>query len=102
MVHDRPHATAVSANPEPVNRVLTRIVDNSPFFRGRIDETSKSLSKGSNSLFLLNQVRGLVKELLVGDYALGEDSLSRQAERRLGSRAQQDAFVADRVCCTDR
>lgn len=64
----------------PVNRVLTKIVDGSPLLKGRVDETSKTLPKFSQSLFLLNQLRGLVKELLFGDYALAEDALRRSAE----------------------
>jgi DNA sulfur modification protein DndB len=79
---------------EPVNRVLTRIVDGSDFFRGRVDETSKTLAQLSQSVFLLNQVRGLVKELLIGDYAIAEDSLSRLAVKQIGTPEQQDAFVA--------
>lgn len=78
---------------EPVNRVLTRIVDSSDFFRGRVDETSKTLSKLSQSVFLLNQVRSLVKELLVGDYAISEDSLSKLAAKQIGIPEQQDAFI---------
>jgi hypothetical protein len=60
---------------EPVNRVLTKIVDESEFFRGGIDETSKSLSKNSPATFLLNQVPGMVKELPFHDYALAEASI---------------------------
>jgi DGQHR domain-containing protein len=79
---------------EPVNRVLTRIVDQSEFLKGRVDETSKTLAKLSQSVFLLNQVRGLVKELLIGDYAVAEDTLSRYASQQLGTAEKQDAFVA--------
>lgn len=78
---------------EPINRVLTRLVDGSTFFRGRVDETSKTLPKLSQSVFLLNQVRGFVKELLVGDYGLGEDSLARSTSKLLSTNEQQDSFV---------
>ncbi|GAA3472885.1 DNA sulfur modification protein DndB [Nonomuraea roseola] len=78
---------------EPVNRVLTKIVDESPFFRGRIDETSKSLSKNSPAAFLLNQVRGLVKELLFRDYALSEASIPGRSAQVIGTTEAQDAFV---------
>ncbi|MBY8855381.1 DNA sulfur modification protein DndB [Nocardia sp. CA2R105] len=86
---------------EPINRVLTRIVDESPFLEKRVDETSKSLSKGATSLFLLNQIRGLVKEILVGDYAISEDALSRHTQRLLASKADQDAFVEDTLLVLD-
>lgn len=77
---------------EPVNRVLAEIVD-STFLKARIDETSKSLPKLSQNLFLLNQVRGLVKELLVGDYAMADVPLDRNAKERIGTKEAQDRFV---------
>lgn len=78
---------------EPVNRVLNHIVTRSTLLNERIDETSKTLPKQSQSLFLLNQVRGFVKELLVGDYAIGDDALARITAKRLGSKAEQDRFI---------
>jgi DNA sulfur modification protein DndB len=73
--------------------VLTKIVDESEFFRGRIDETSKSLSKNSPATFLLNQVRGMVKELLFHDYALSEASIPARSKQVIGTPEAQDAFV---------
>jgi DGQHR domain-containing protein len=78
---------------EPLNRVLTKIVDGSDLFRGRIDETSKSLSKLSPAVFLLNQVRGMVKELLFRDYALSEASIPARSHQVIGTVDTQDAFV---------
>ena len=78
---------------EPVNKVLTRLVDQSNLLKGRVDETSKTLAKLSHSVFLLNQVRGFVKELMAGDYGLAEDSLSKLAIQQLGTFQQQDMFV---------
>lgn len=78
---------------EPINRVLSRVVDSSRLLSGRVDETSKTLSKMSQNLFLLNQVRGLVKELLVADYAMEEKAFSRNASHRLATVAQQDEFI---------
>ncbi len=77
----------------PINRVLTGIVKGSALFNGRIDDTSKTLPKMSQSIFLLNQVRGLVKELLVRDYAMAEESLGRSIASRIGTREQQDGFI---------
>ncbi|GGP39277.1 DNA sulfur modification protein DndB [Streptomyces sindenensis] len=79
---------------EPLNRVLTKIVDGSALFAGRIDETSKSLSKLSSAIFLLNQVRGLVKELLFQDYALSEASIPARSFQAIGTTEKQDAFVS--------
>ena len=78
---------------EPVNKVLHRIVNEAGIFKGRIDESSKTLSKLSQYVFLLNQVRGLLKELLVGDFAVAEPTFAKAAEQRLRTSVQQDAFV---------
>lgn len=78
---------------EPLNRVLTKIVDESPFLRGRVDETSKSLSKNSPAVFLLNQVRGMLKELLFHDYALSEASIPARSAQVIGTTEAQDAFI---------
>ncbi len=77
----------------PINRVLTGIVKGSELFNGRIDDTSKTLPKMSQSIFLLNQVRGMVKELLVRDYAMAEDPLARNITSKIGTREQQDVFI---------
>ncbi|WP_143200226.1 DNA sulfur modification protein DndB [Kitasatospora sp. CB01950] len=79
---------------EPLNRVLTKIVDGSDLFKGRIDETSKSLSKFSPAIFLLNQVRGMVKELLFHDYALSEASIPARSLQVIGTTDKQDGFIA--------
>ncbi|MEV6525568.1 DNA sulfur modification protein DndB [Longispora sp. NPDC051575] len=79
---------------EPINRVLSRFVAETPLFCGRIDQTSKTLPKMSQSVFLLNQVRAMVKELLFGDYAMSEDTLAPKAAQLLGREQQQDVFVS--------
>lgn len=78
---------------EPLNRVLTKVVDESALFKDRIDETSKSLSKLSPAIFLLNQVRGMVKELLFHDYALSEASIPSRSFQVIGTTDTQDAFA---------
>lgn len=78
---------------EPVNRVLAKIIDRSPLLKGRVDETAKTLPKLSQNLFLLNQIRGFIKELLVGDYGMEEKAFSRNASERLATVAQQDSFI---------
>jgi DNA sulfur modification protein DndB len=86
---------AVYNTREPVNRVLTKIVEGSTFLHGRIDETSKTLPKLSQHVFLLNQVRGFVKELLFSDYAMSDDTLRRLTAQRLDTQAKQERFVSD-------
>lgn len=78
---------------EPVNKVLQRIVSGSGILQGRVDESSKTLGKLSQSIFLLNQVRGLMKELLVGDFSVTDDVFIRAAAEQLGTADQQEAFV---------
>ncbi|WP_033440176.1 DNA sulfur modification protein DndB, partial [Saccharothrix sp. NRRL B-16314] len=90
-----PSLLAVYNTREPVNKVLAAITSRSKLFEGRIDESSKTLPKLSQHVFLLNQVRGFVKELLFGDYAMSEDSLTRQATQRIGSSEAQDEFVQE-------
>ncbi|MBF6466384.1 DNA sulfur modification protein DndB [Nocardia beijingensis] len=88
---------AVYNTREPVNGVLADLVDRTRFFRGRVDATSKTLPKASQSVFLLNQVRQFVKELLFADYALTEDSVARQSAQLIGDKAARDELVADAV-----
>jgi hypothetical protein len=88
---------AVYNTREPINGVLAGIVDRTRLFKGRVDATSKALPKASQSVFLLNQVRQFVKELLFADYALSEDSVARQSARLIGDKASQDEFVTDAV-----
>lgn len=78
---------------EPVNKVLQMIVKKSGMLQGRIDESSKTLGKLSQSIFLLNQVRGLMKELLVGDFSVTEEAFIKAAAGRLGTSEQQEEFV---------
>lgn len=80
---------------EPVNRVLAKIVEGSRLLKGRVDETSKTLGKLSQSLFLLNQVRAFVKELLVRNFTMNEEGFTRMASRRLQSPQLQDEFIRE-------
>ena len=56
----------------PANGLVLDLIDRCDIFKGKIDSTSKTLSVKSANLFLTNQVRQMVKELLVGDYALAD------------------------------
>lgn len=63
----------------PANGIVLDLIDRCPLFEGRIDSTSKTLSKLSNKLFLTNQVRQMVKELLVGGYAMADEQFEQRA-----------------------
>jgi hypothetical protein len=56
-----------------------------PLFKGRVDPKSKSLSSKSSYLFLANQLRQFVKELLAGSYAIDDVSFDKIARDRLSS-----------------
>jgi len=84
----------------PANGIVLDIIDHCPLFTGRIDSTSKTLPKLSNKLFLTNQIRQMVKELLVGGYAMADEQFEERAVSILSSSdsaqyaAQLDRFVA--------
>lgn len=69
----------------PANGIVLDLIDDCRIFHGRVDSTSKTLSKLSNKLFLTNQVRQMVKELLVGSYALADEQFEDRATTILGS-----------------
>ncbi len=69
----------------PANGLVLDLIDRCDIFKGKIDSTSKTLSVKSANLFLTNQVRQMVKELLVGDYALADIVFKFKAKELLGS-----------------
>lgn len=83
----------------PANGLVLDIVDRCPVFFDKIDSTSSTLSSNSTQLFLTNQVRQLVKELLVGDYGLADPDFEAKAVSLLGSNTtdhyahERDKFV---------
>jgi DNA sulfur modification protein DndB len=69
----------------PANGLVLDIAEQCKLFEDKIDSTSKTLSALSTNLFLTNQVRQLVKELLVGDYAMSDVPFEDKAQKLLGS-----------------
>jgi DNA sulfur modification protein DndB len=78
----------------PANGIVLDIIDTCSLFKGRIDSTSKSLSVKSNRLFLTNQVRQMVKEMLVGSYALADEIFEEKATHILIS-SESPQYQAD-------
>ena len=74
-----PSLLAVYDRRNPANRLVIELAERCPFFKGRIDSTNSTLSKKSTFLFLTNQVRQLVKELLAGSYALADVDFEKRA-----------------------
>ena len=67
----------------PANGLVLDLIDRCLLFKDKIDSTSKTLSKTSTNLFLTNQVRQLVKALLVGDHAMADDVFETKAKELL-------------------
>jgi DGQHR domain-containing protein len=92
----------------PANGIVLDMIERCRLFDDKIDSTSSTLSKKSTNLFLTNQVRQLVKELLVGDYAMADDQFEAKAKQLLGSNAtphyksELDRFVEFVNIITDR
>jgi DNA sulfur modification protein DndB len=70
----------------PANGLVIDLIEECPLFKGKIDSTSKTLSKKSNRLFLPNQLRQMVKTILTGDAALQDEDFVRKAVDLLGER----------------
>jgi DNA sulfur modification protein DndB len=79
----------------PANGMVIDLIERCPVFKGKIDSTSKTLSKKSTKLFLTNQVRQMIKELLVGQYAMPDAVFEAQAKNLLGS-ADTPNYIAAR------
>jgi DNA sulfur modification protein DndB len=89
-----PSLLAVYDLRNPANRVVADLESRCLLFKGRIDSTSKSLSKKSTYLFLANQVRQLIKELLCGSYATPDTAFEKRAMELLSSEEQYAEVVA--------
>lgn len=88
-----PSLLAVYDRRNPANRLVSDLERMCPLFKGRIDPTSKTLSKKSTFLFLANQLRQLVKELLAGTYALADADFEKRALELLGQEDQYNTAV---------
>lgn len=79
----------------PANGIVLDLIEDCRLFTGRIDSTSKTLPKLSNKLFLTNQVRQMVKELLVGGYAMADEQFEQRAVDMLSS-SDSEQYAAER------
>jgi DGQHR domain-containing protein len=83
-----PSLLAVYDRRNAANRLVSDLERSCPLFRGRIDPTSKTLSKKTTFLFLANQVRQLVKELLVGSNAMADPDFEKRVGELIGQEEQ--------------
>ncbi len=88
-----PSLLAVYDRRNPANRLVGDLENLCPLFKGRIDSTSTTLSKKSTYLFLANQLRQLVKELLAGSYGIADAEFEKRAIELIGQVDQYDAAV---------
>lgn len=96
-----PSLLSVFDTRNPANRILADIVANCPLFTGKIDSTSKTLSKKSLSLFLANQVRQLIKHLLVRGNPADAD-FEKRAHEHLGEKRQYKEYLTRYVAFINR
>ena len=73
----------------PANGIVLDLIDAVPLFNDKIDSTSKTLSKNSNMLFLVNHIRQYVKELLVGDWAMSNAVFDKKATTQIEGRTSE-------------
>lgn len=78
----------------PANRVVLLLEKNCKLFKGRIDATSKSISKNSPMLFTANQIRSFVKEFVAGSWQLGNVEFERRAQLHLPTEEILNAEMA--------
>ena len=71
----------------PANRLVYDLEQNCPLFSGRIDPTSKTLSKKSVHLFLANQLRQLIKHLLY-KRNISDSDFDKKAREDFGADAE--------------
>ena len=80
----------------PGNRLVFDLEQKCPLFKGRIDPTSKTLSKKSVNLFLANQIRQMVKHLLSRRNTADAD-FERRAKEQLGEEEQYQTYLSKYV-----
>jgi DGQHR domain-containing protein len=89
-----PSLLAVYDLRNPANRLVADLESKCALFKDRIDSTSKTLSRKSTYLFLANQVRQLVKELLTGSYATQDAVFELRANEQLARKEQYQEVLA--------
>lgn len=86
---------------DPINLVVANLIENSRLFKGRVDQTSPSLSKGSRKLILSNWVRNLVKGTVARDYFVADEQLAPVVKERLETDDQVRDLETDLMLVID-
>jgi len=73
---------AVYDTRNPANGLVMDLISKCKLFSGKVDAASNSLSKNSTKLFLVSQIRSLIKELYLGNSATGDADLEKRAHEQ--------------------
>jgi DNA sulfur modification protein DndB len=84
---------AVYDTRNPANGLVMHLINKCPLFTGKVDAASSSLSKNSTKLFLVSQIRSLIKELFLGNSATGDNDLEQKAHEQYSE--HPDALKTD-------
>lgn len=76
----------------PANRILSDVIDQCQLFKGKIDSTSKTLSKKSVNLFLANQVRQMIKHLMTRGNPTDAE-FEKRAKEMLGEAQHYEKYL---------
>ena len=91
-----PSLLAVYDTKQPANHAVMEICENLPLMKGRVDATSNSLRKGSELIFLVNQVRQFVKHSLTGTSA-NEQRFAEEAKAAMTNPESRERWIKSRI-----
>jgi DGQHR domain-containing protein len=77
---------------DDLSRLTRDVVDEVPFFRGRIEKVGKTVAKNSQNLYTLNQVRVAVAEILIGDASATSATVRSKCSALLNTQTDYDTW----------
>ncbi len=86
-----PSLLSVYDSRNPANRLVFDIENNCPLLKGRLDTSSKTLSKKSSFLFLANQIRQMLKHLITRGNPTDVE-FEKRVNERLGKEQQYENY----------
>ena len=92
-----PSLLAVYDTRQPANGAVMSIIEGTPLLKGRVDATSNTVSKSTQFIFLVNQVRQFVKHSLTGLTGASETAFGEQADAAMTNRESRNRWVRSRV-----
>ena len=92
-----PSLLAVYDTRQPANGAVMKIIEGTPLLKGRVDATSNTVSKSSQFIFLVNQVRQFVKHSLTGSTGATETSFGEQADAAMTNQESRERWIRSRI-----